>query len=77
MKRTRPDDESVTERGGDEDRFPRLPKNNPYVGSFHRGAEAAAKRKKKAKAKPNTEDFVQQFLPLGMMMAAVSRSKGM
>jgi hypothetical protein len=50
-----------------------LPINNPYVGSFHRGAK---KKKKQTKPTPTTsENFVQQFLPLGMMMAAVTRSQ--
>ena len=52
-----------------------LPQNNPYVGSFHRGA-AAKKKKQQTKPTPTTsENFVQQFLPPGMMMAAVTRSQ--
>ena len=54
-----------------------LPRNNPYVGSFHRGAtksKIAKARSKKPPANVDCENFVQQFLPLGMMTAALSRS---
>jgi hypothetical protein len=69
-----------------------LPRHNPYVGSFHRGAVMPLKRKAgelsdgfeevKMKKSPSsdglrrsTEHFVQQFLPLGMMSAAVAGSR--
>ena len=49
-----------------------LPAHNPYVGSFHRGGRA--KKKKMTKhASAEADNFVQQFLPLGMMMAATKK----
>ena len=65
-----------------------LPQHNPYVGSFHRGAAlkrkaddfpvhagAGAKRRPSSGTLESTECFVQQFLPLGMMSAALAKHK--
>ncbi len=57
----------------DEHQGHKLPAHNPYVGSFHRGM--AAKKKKKTKhASAEADNFVQQFLPIGMMMAATKKA---
>ena len=52
-----------------------LPRNNPYVGSFHRGGTEKQKNKQTKQTRTTSEDFAPQFLPIGMMMTAVTRAK--